>query len=173
MRSEVPAAAECAFGPVAIGREHEGSDIDLLFHMDEPTGLADLSHPEPGLEVILGVDVNAVPDSALTPFMESRVMSEAVPLWLLRAELPKRSSTKHRSFLPRAAGTARDAAVTDPLRHGTARDMVRAGFRQPSRCLDTSRASQKSCARARPRPAEHLRTAANGEPHMGEKGIRK
>ena len=31
------------FGSVATGREHEGSDIDLLFHMDQPLGLMDLA----------------------------------------------------------------------------------------------------------------------------------
>lgn len=68
------------FGSVATGREREGSDIDLLFHMDRPMGLMRLSRLELELEQILGVEVDLVPDSTIAPYIRNRVMSEATPL---------------------------------------------------------------------------------------------
>ena len=63
------------FGSVATGQEHEGSDIDLLFHMDQPLGLMDLE-----LGTILHADVDLVPDTNIRPAMRERILSEAVPL---------------------------------------------------------------------------------------------
>ena len=68
------------FGSVATGREHEGSDIDLLFHMDQPLGLMDLAGLEMELGSVLDTDVDLVPDTNIRPTMRERIISEAVPL---------------------------------------------------------------------------------------------
>ena len=68
------------FGSVATGREHEGSDVDLLFHMDQPFGLMDLAGLEIELGTILDTDVDLVPDTNIRPTMRERILSEAVPL---------------------------------------------------------------------------------------------
>ena len=68
------------FGSVATGREHEGSDIDLLFRMDQPLGLMDLAGLEIELGTILHADVDLVPDTNIRPTMRERILSEAVPL---------------------------------------------------------------------------------------------
>ena len=68
------------FGSVATGREHEGSDIDLLFHMDQPLGLMDLAGLEIELGTVLHADVDLVPDTNIRPTMRERIISEAVPL---------------------------------------------------------------------------------------------
>ena len=86
-RREVSETVEAAggsnvrvFGSVATGREHEGSDIDLLFHMDQPFGLMDLAGLEIELGTILDTDVDLVPDTNIRPTMRERIISEAVPL---------------------------------------------------------------------------------------------
>ena len=68
------------FGSVATGQEHEGSDIDLLFHMDQPLGLMDLAGLEIELGTVLHADVDLVPDTNIRPTMRERIISEAVPL---------------------------------------------------------------------------------------------
>ena len=68
------------FGSVATGQEHEGSDIDLLFHMDQPLGLMDLAGLEMELGTVLHADVDLVPDTNIRPTMRERIISEAVPL---------------------------------------------------------------------------------------------
>ena len=68
------------FGSVATGQEHEGSDIDLLFHMDQPMGLMDLAGLEIELGTVLHADVDLVPDTNIRPTMRDRILSEAVPL---------------------------------------------------------------------------------------------
>ena len=68
------------FGSVATGQEHEGSDIDLLFRMDQPLGLMDLAGLEMELGSVLDTDVDLVPDTNIRPTMRERIISEAVPL---------------------------------------------------------------------------------------------
>ena len=68
------------FGSVATGREHEGSDIDLLFHMDQPLGLMDLAGLEMELGSVHDTDVDLVPDTNIRPTMRERIISEAIPL---------------------------------------------------------------------------------------------
>ena len=68
------------FGSVATGQEHDGSDIDLLFRMDQPLGLMDLAGLEIELETILHADVDLIPDTNIRPTMRERILSEAVPL---------------------------------------------------------------------------------------------
>ena len=68
------------FGSVATGTEREDSDIDLLFHPDEPLGLMALSQLELDLEDLLGHPVDLVPDTAIRPDLQDRINSEAVPL---------------------------------------------------------------------------------------------
>ena len=68
------------FGSVATGQEHKGSDIDLLFRMDQPLGLMDLAGLEIELGTILHADVDLVPDTNIRPTMRERILSESIPL---------------------------------------------------------------------------------------------
>ena len=82
------------FGSVATGQEHEGSDIDLLFRMDQPLGLMDLAGLEIELGTILHADVDLVPDTNIRPTMRERIISEAVPLRAPQDERLQKSSRK-------------------------------------------------------------------------------
>lgn len=56
------------------------SGIDLLFTMDEPLSLMQLSALSDRLGVLLGVPVDLVPDTAVHPALRDRILAEAVPL---------------------------------------------------------------------------------------------
>lgn len=68
------------FGSVVTGKEHEGSDIDLLATFDPSVDLFDMARLEFALGELLGVEVDVVPEKTLRPFLRDRVLSEAVPL---------------------------------------------------------------------------------------------
>lgn len=68
------------FGSVATGRDHDGSDIDLLFTMGTPLSLMQLGALEQSLSDVLGAPVDLVPDSALRPEFRDRALAEAVAL---------------------------------------------------------------------------------------------
>lgn len=68
------------FGSVAIGTDHDDSDIDLLFTIGPPLSLLALGRLEKQISRAVGVDVDLVPDSALRPEQRDRILSEAVPL---------------------------------------------------------------------------------------------
>ena len=54
------------FGSVATGRDHDDSDIDLLFTMGTPLSLMQLGALEQSLSDVLGAPVDLVPDSAFS-----------------------------------------------------------------------------------------------------------
>lgn len=69
-----------AFGSVATGEDHEGSDIDLLFTMGTPLSLMQLGELERRLSEVLDSRVDLVPDSVLRPEFRDRALAEAVAL---------------------------------------------------------------------------------------------
>ncbi len=68
------------FGSVVTGKEHEGSDIDLLVTFDKGVTLMGIVRLEFALGELLGVDVDVVGEKSLRPFLRDRVLGEAVPL---------------------------------------------------------------------------------------------
>lgn len=68
------------FGSVAAGTDGPDSDVDLLFSMDRPLSLMELTRLEHQIQEQVGVPVDLVPDSALRPDLRDRVRSEAVSL---------------------------------------------------------------------------------------------
>ena len=68
------------FGSVVTGKEHQGSDIDLLATFDPGVDLFDMAQLELSLSELLGVEVDVIPENSLRPFLRDRVLEEAVPL---------------------------------------------------------------------------------------------
>ena len=68
------------FGSVARGEDDENSDIDLLADLPPGIGLFGLARAEATLAELLGVSVELVPERALKPRLEKRILAEAVPL---------------------------------------------------------------------------------------------
>ena len=68
------------FGSVATGRDHQQSDIDLLFTMRRPLSLMQLGALEQRLADLVGVSVDLVPDTAIRLALRDRILAEAVPL---------------------------------------------------------------------------------------------
>ena len=86
-RSDVIAMVEAAgggdvrvFGSVAEGTDGGGSDVDLLFTMDDALSLMGLARLEVELEELIGADVDLVPESSLRPGIRDRVLRQAVLL---------------------------------------------------------------------------------------------
>ncbi|WP_206426104.1 nucleotidyltransferase family protein [Nakamurella antarctica] len=68
------------FGSVAVGSDHPGSDVDLLFTMTGPLSLMQLGRLEQRISDLLGAPIDLVPESALRPDLRERVYAEAVLL---------------------------------------------------------------------------------------------
>lgn len=68
------------FGSVARGEAGENSDVDLLVHFREGASLFDLMDLQEGSAALLGTDVDVVSDRGLSPYLETRILSEARPL---------------------------------------------------------------------------------------------
>lgn len=68
------------FGSVVTGKEHKGSDIDLLATFKPGVSLLDIIRLEFALGELLGVEVDVVPEKNLRPYLKDRVLGEAVPL---------------------------------------------------------------------------------------------
>ena len=68
------------FGSVAAGSDTEGSDVDLLFAMVPPPSLMELSALSDRVGDVLGVSVDLIPDSAISPALRERIFAEAIPL---------------------------------------------------------------------------------------------
>ncbi len=68
------------FGSVAAGTDTEDSDVDLLFTMSEPLSPTQLSALSDRIGALLGVPVDLVPDTAISPLQRDRILAEAVPL---------------------------------------------------------------------------------------------
>lgn len=68
------------FGSVAREDDRPDSDVDLVFTMGRPLSLLELGRLERELTDLLGVEVDAVPESALHPQLKERALAEAVAL---------------------------------------------------------------------------------------------
>ena len=68
------------FGSVATGQDRQGSDIDLLFTMNQPLSLLELGALERRIGELVGAPVDLVPEEALRPDLRQRVLAEAVQL---------------------------------------------------------------------------------------------
>lgn len=68
------------FGAVATGRDHDRSDVDLLFTMGRPLSLMQLGALEQQLSDVLDAEVDLVPDSVLRPEFRDRALADAIPL---------------------------------------------------------------------------------------------
>jgi predicted nucleotidyltransferase len=68
------------FGSTARGIEGEQSDVDILIQLDEGRSLLDQVGLQQELEELLGRKVDVVVEGGISPYLEERILSEAVPL---------------------------------------------------------------------------------------------
>ena len=68
------------FGSLARGEGGEGSDLDLLVTLEEKRSLLDLVGLKQDIEDLLHRRVDVVTEPALSPYLRSRGLAEAVPL---------------------------------------------------------------------------------------------
>lgn len=68
------------FGSAPRGEASDDSDLDLLVDMAEGRSLFDLVALSDELKESLGVDVDVLTESSLSPYMRDRVLDEAVAL---------------------------------------------------------------------------------------------
>ena len=68
------------FGSVARGQDTVSSDLDLLVHVPEGTGLLALGRFTQELEDLLRVPVDVVPDDSIKPRVRDSIAKDVVPL---------------------------------------------------------------------------------------------
>ncbi len=68
------------FGSVARGEERRESDVDLLIDLRPGRSLLDLIGFEQELEAALGCEVDIVTEGGISPYLEARILAEALPL---------------------------------------------------------------------------------------------
>jgi predicted nucleotidyltransferase len=68
------------FGSVVRGQAGEGSDVDVLVHLNDDRSLLDHVALMHDLEDLLGCKVDVVEDDALHRSIRQRVLAEAMPL---------------------------------------------------------------------------------------------
>lgn len=68
------------FGSVAVGEDHDGSDVDLVFTMGTSLSLLELGRLEQRIGHLVHADVDLVPESALRPDLRRHILEEAVAL---------------------------------------------------------------------------------------------
>lgn len=68
------------FGSVARKEAGPLSDVDLLVEMEAGRSLLDLIALEQELETLLNRKVDLLTDNSISPYLEDRIYSEAVPL---------------------------------------------------------------------------------------------
>ncbi len=68
------------FGSVARGDANDDSDVDLLVSFEPGASLFDLIHLQEDAEQLIGSPVDVVSEGGLSPFLEERILREAVPL---------------------------------------------------------------------------------------------
>lgn len=68
------------FGSVGRGEKGASSDLDLLVDMAEGRSLFDLIALANDLEESLGVNVDVVTETRLSPYLRDRILDEAVAL---------------------------------------------------------------------------------------------
>jgi predicted nucleotidyltransferase len=68
------------FGSTARGEESARSDIDLLVELEQGRSLLDQVGLQQELEQFLKRPVDVVIEGGLSPYLEERILAEAVPL---------------------------------------------------------------------------------------------
>jgi len=68
------------FGSVVRGEDRPDSDVDVLVQFEDGRSLLDLAGFGLDLEDLLGRKVDVVSEGGLSPYIEKRVLREAVPL---------------------------------------------------------------------------------------------
>ncbi|TAK89442.1 MAG: nucleotidyltransferase [Burkholderiaceae bacterium] len=68
------------FGSAIHGKDHEGSDLDLLVDPTQETTLFDLARIQGHLQTLLGVEVDVLTPAALPEKFRQRVLAEALPV---------------------------------------------------------------------------------------------
>ncbi len=68
------------FGSSARGSETGSSDVDILVELDEGRSLLDQVGLQQELQELLGRKVDVVVEGGISPYLEERILAEAVPL---------------------------------------------------------------------------------------------
>ncbi|HEX6960564.1 MAG TPA: nucleotidyltransferase domain-containing protein [Lacipirellula sp.] len=68
------------FGSTARGSATDGSDVDILVDLDDGRSLLDQVGLQQELEELLGRKVDVVVQGGISPYLEGRILAEAVPL---------------------------------------------------------------------------------------------
>jgi uncharacterized protein len=68
------------FGSAARNDSSEASDVDILVDLQSDRSLLDQVGLKQELEELLGCDVDVVVEGGLSPYLEERILAEAVPL---------------------------------------------------------------------------------------------
>lgn len=68
------------FGSVARGEDQGASDLDLLVELDPDRSLLDQVALQQDLSELIGVNVDIVVDGGISPYLEQKILAEAVPL---------------------------------------------------------------------------------------------
>jgi hypothetical protein len=86
-RSELAAIAErfgvrsaSLFGSRARDEANAASDLDLLVRMEAGRSLLDLVGFKLAVQELLGIRVDVVTESGLSPYLRERILQEAVPI---------------------------------------------------------------------------------------------
>jgi predicted nucleotidyltransferase len=68
------------FGSIARGSATDRSDVDILVDLEEGRSLLDQIGLQQELEELLGRRVDVVVEGGISPYLQKRILSEAVPL---------------------------------------------------------------------------------------------
>jgi predicted nucleotidyltransferase len=68
------------FGSTVRGTAGDGSDVDILVDLEEGRSLLDQVGLQQELEELLGRKVDVVVEGGISPYLEQRILAEAVPL---------------------------------------------------------------------------------------------
>jgi uncharacterized protein len=68
------------FGSVARGQAGSASDLDVLVDIEPGRSLLDQVGFEQDLEALLGCRIEVVVEGGISPYLEARILREAVPL---------------------------------------------------------------------------------------------
>ncbi len=68
------------FGSVVREEAGPKSDVDILVAFEPKRTLLDVARFELGLEDLLGCKVDVVEEGGISPYLEDRILAEAVPL---------------------------------------------------------------------------------------------
>jgi predicted nucleotidyltransferase len=68
------------FGSVARGDDSTDSDIDIVVDLDQGRSLLDQVGFKQELEELLGQSVDVVIEGGISPYLQERILAEAVPL---------------------------------------------------------------------------------------------